>query len=70
MQTLLQQNPEIGIVSTICAALMPLIEALTPILQVLAMAIGLMIGIVTLQVTILKKRALKRQAKRENTPGI
>ncbi len=52
MKALLSQKPEVGITAAIMGAVMPLIDTLTPILQFIALATGVAIGLVTLAIKI------------------
>lgn len=52
MKALLSQKPEVGITASIMGAVMPLIDTFTPILQFIALATGVAIGLVTLAIKI------------------
>ena len=50
IKAILSQNPEIGITATITGAVISIIDTLTPILQFIALATGVAIGLVTLAI--------------------
>ncbi len=55
----LSKSPEIGVLSSLVATVLPFIESVTPILQFAGLAVGLAIGVLTLAIKFKEYKKLR-----------
>lgn len=65
IKTLLGDNPEIGIFGSIVAFLTPFIDAISPLLQIISIIIGIGIAYVTFRIQLHRWKKIKEQDKQK-----
>lgn len=65
LRNVLGDNPEIGIIGSIIAFLTPLIDAISPLLQIISVVLGIGIAYVTFRIQLRRWNNLKERDKRE-----
>lgn len=65
IRNMLGDNPEIGFISSVVAFLTPLIDAISPFLQIVSVILGIGIAYVTFRIQLRRWNNLKERDRRE-----